>query len=246
MIAYPFNPLVVQVTATNDLGMVVTLDVVENGTMLGELAILANRRRTATLTALEPCRMLFIPNVNIGPLFAVAPELLDDLVNLANERRSNCISILGKNFKEKVPQIDELPENKLHIYSLLRNEFFGQCEEGDAAAGNVISRRTEGKKDEARLYDDAIASQIDEGEAEVTKGVLIAENNTLRHESQFLDIQIFDLLSCIKLLEDGNNAAGVSEEESKEGGGEGGRWGGRNGGDRSRGGKEPPQEALLA
>jgi len=209
----------VKVTTINELGVVVTLGVCEKGALLGELAILANRRRTATLTTLDACRMLFIPTANIGSLFSVAPELVEDIINLANQRRAKSIEMLGENYEDVIPKVDEDTESKLHIYSLLRNN---AAHEQSAEGGNKW-----GRAGASELKEEVGHAKIYRNDADTMKS-LMAENNKLRHESQFLDIQIFDILTCIKLLEDdGTKPATEVKEDYKEGGLSGG--GGKEG-----------------
>ena len=99
----------------------VQLGIMEKGDVLGEIGLLARTTRTATLTAMEPCRMLYMSDQNFASLLSIAPELLDPLISLGKSRRSNSINILGNDVTNRIPpDIDVDIHDKLHIYSLMR------------------------------------------------------------------------------------------------------------------------------
>jgi CRP-like cAMP-binding protein len=95
-------------------GKTYELGVVEKGSTIGELSLLAGINRTATLTALEPCRTLSMSQVNCRALFSVAPELMDKMVDLGRERRQKTVEAMGE-ANANIPRIDETKESKLRL-----------------------------------------------------------------------------------------------------------------------------------
>ena len=155
------------------------LGVLSEGDVMGEVALLGNCRRTATLITEEPCRMLHMSCENCKRLMGVVPEILESMIALTMSRRVRSVEVLGEENLGGFPLIDQTSDSKLHLYGLLRN----------SADLDHVDRRHAGKNG-------AITELQDEEKKE-----LEVESNNLQLESQFLDIQIFDLLTCIKVLE---------------------------------------------
>ena len=67
-------------------GRKLSLDVMRPGALFGEIALFDPGKRTATVTALEPCRVRGVKNADILAAIRKSPELGIDLIQLAGER----------------------------------------------------------------------------------------------------------------------------------------------------------------
>ncbi|GMH54148.1 hypothetical protein TrST_g5767 [Triparma strigata] len=153
--------------------------VMNKGDIMGEVSLLGNCRRTSDLITEEHCRMLHMNPDNCRRLMGVVPEVMEELIKLAQGRRRVTVEVLGEEkVSEFFPVIDESKDNKLHLYGLLRN---GQDvhHEDHQYLNKKVDRRTD---------------------EEIARDLKILHNSS-QLEGQFLDVQIFDLLTCIKLLE---------------------------------------------
>jgi CRP/FNR family cyclic AMP-dependent transcriptional regulator len=69
----------VKVTASSKSGDTVFLGTMHQYDIMGEICLLTSGRRTATLTANEPCRFLHMSRDRCKTLLAQTPELMNDL-----------------------------------------------------------------------------------------------------------------------------------------------------------------------
>lgn len=67
-------------------GRKLSLDVMRPGALFGEIALFDPGTRTATVTALEPCRVRGVKNADIMAAIRKSPELGIDLIQLAGVR----------------------------------------------------------------------------------------------------------------------------------------------------------------
>ena len=112
----------VQATTTNKAtGETVLLGVMEEGAVMGEMSLLTGQSRTANLIALERCLCLVLSAKKFRTFLAIAPEIMDDLIRVAQMRRKN--SIVGDASSSlTIPDIDKDVENRLYLYKLLREQ----------------------------------------------------------------------------------------------------------------------------
>ncbi len=120
----------VQATSVNrETGEIQLLSVMEEGTVMGEMALLTGSARSANLIALESTQCLRLSAEQYRRFLSFAPEVMDDLVNTAQERRSSSIKMNAEN-SISIPDIDHDVNSKLYLYSLLRNNHDLEIEDG--------------------------------------------------------------------------------------------------------------------
>jgi len=190
----------VVVTKQDSGGKSVELCTVQKGGVLGEISLLAGMNRSATCTALEPCRTLWMSQVNCRALFSVAPELMEQMVGLARSRRANTLEVMGEG-DCNIPRIDETKESKLRLYALLRAMDAAEQEASMSSMRGEIASPTHSRK---------MMRQKEEknGQGKDDFFHVKEKNAELRLEGQFLEIQIIDLLSAINMLEAHERALG--------------------------------------
>ena len=86
----------VAVRVATSLGTSVTLDVVNVGEIIGELAVLAPGPRSASVAALEPVETLSVAAGSLAELRAAAPHVLDHLVTVLVERNRQLAARLAE------------------------------------------------------------------------------------------------------------------------------------------------------
>jgi len=138
----------VQCTCIDEVtGSTILLSVIEEGSVMGEMAMLAGTKRTASLIALESCLCLCLGADKFRRFLPLAPEILDDLVDVAQRRRRTSVSHNAER-AITIPAIGEDTKNKLHLYSLMRPEeddnhdLTGENDESDVSNSNVSERNT--------------------------------------------------------------------------------------------------------
>jgi hypothetical protein len=95
-------------------GQETLLSVTEGGGVLGEMALLTGRERSATLKALENTQCLKLGGDKFRRFLPFAPEIMDDLVKLAQQRRRRSIEVDAENSLDIV-DVDNDVENKLYV-----------------------------------------------------------------------------------------------------------------------------------
>jgi CRP-like cAMP-binding protein len=79
----------VLVTATSEDGREITLNTLEPGGLLGELALLDGRSRCANATALGACTLLFLMRSEFIPFLRTNPDVAIQLLNVLCEKLRN-------------------------------------------------------------------------------------------------------------------------------------------------------------
>ena len=75
-----------KVLSTSEDGGEVVFGIMDPGEVVGELALLSGERRTATLTAIEPCELLVIERRDFLPFLSGHPEVAAKLLEVLAER----------------------------------------------------------------------------------------------------------------------------------------------------------------
>jgi predicted acylesterase/phospholipase RssA/CRP-like cAMP-binding protein len=91
---------VMQVVLKNHSGETVILDVIDPGTIVGEMALLTGQPRSAGLRAISDSALIRLPNDRIEALAAVYPAMYERLLDIAEERFQNSQmgGVLGRYF----------------------------------------------------------------------------------------------------------------------------------------------------
>jgi len=126
------------------------LDVLREDSWFGEIALIKNTFRTATITASKPCVLLSITSDKFHAFLTVAPELSAPFQAMLEHRTANLLRTVDL-FRERL--VENRPWSKL---SLLASMFKYDC----LLPGDVLVRQGE-------LYHPSLPSQIKMGDDEL-------------------------------------------------------------------------------
>jgi CRP-like cAMP-binding protein len=102
----------VEVSTTGAYGQRMRLDVLGEGSYFGEVALLENGPRTATVTALTPCQFLTLERDRFDAVLADAPgvrEHLEHRTRLRNETRASLVNEFGERHTDVYSGADSEP-----------------------------------------------------------------------------------------------------------------------------------------
>ncbi|GMH54872.1 hypothetical protein TL16_g01772 [Triparma laevis f. inornata] len=108
-------------TKHKSTGKEMKLSEVEEGQVMGEIALLGGIPRSATLRAITPCQCLQLRAEHYRRFISLCPEVMDSLIATARSRRKRSIEVDAE-ASLIIPDIDSDVENKLYLYSLMRNK----------------------------------------------------------------------------------------------------------------------------
>ena len=103
----------VEVSVMSREGRKLALDVFRVGDVFGEIALFDGGRRTATVTAMEPCTLRSVRRADLFAQVALQPDLASDLIRLAGQR----LRSVSRQFHEQVflPMPARLARKLLHL-----------------------------------------------------------------------------------------------------------------------------------
>jgi CRP-like cAMP-binding protein len=174
------------------------LSTTEGGGVLGEMALLTGTARSATLIAAVNTQCLCLPVDKFRRFLPFAPELMDDLVSLSQIRRSRSVEVNAETALA-IPDIDQDIDNKLYLYSLLRNHhdtvLFRSV--GEMAGGNtvealvseneemrILNQRKRGRIDELKNRMRQLTNQIEHGGLGAMDLALSLESGLLKDQEE--------------------------------------------------------------
>ena len=153
------------------------LSVTEGGGVLGEMALLTGCPRSATLVALSNTQCLHLPAEKFRRFLPFAPEMTDDIIILAKARRTVSVEANAE-MALTIPDIDKDIDNKLYLYSLLRNHHDAMIYEGhpqsasesdvsvlqkDNAELSIVNARKRVRIEELRERMRALTNEVEHG-----------------------------------------------------------------------------------
>ena len=102
----------VEVSTTGLYGQKLRLDVLGEGSYFGEVSLLGDGRRSATVTALTPCHFLTLSRERFDELLADAPAVRDRLeqrMRVRNETKSSAVNEFGEQQTQVYSGVDTEP-----------------------------------------------------------------------------------------------------------------------------------------
>jgi diguanylate cyclase (GGDEF)-like protein len=124
----------VEVTHETPEGEVVTLRTLEAGSVLGEIASLDGRPRSATVKACAPCRIVRIPAQAFRALLHRRPELLEELFLTQSERVRSLTRQVTRNHHRAITD----PLTRLYNYGFFRERLEIELERA-GHTGDLVS-----------------------------------------------------------------------------------------------------------
>ena len=161
-------------------GETVMLSTMEDEAVMGEISLLSGCPRTACLTALESCLVLCLSAKRFRRFVPVAPEMLDDLVLIAQERRRYSIAADAENVI-RIPNIGADPDSKLYLYALLRSD-------PNAPVSNELEEDDDDRNAPSREPHASLALTVE---------ALASENNSVMDRNEQKRAQIAELRAMI-------------------------------------------------
>jgi diguanylate cyclase (GGDEF)-like protein len=124
----------VEVTHETPEGEVVTLRTLEAGSVLGEIASLDGRPRSATVKACAPCRIVRVPAQAFRALLHRRPELLEELFLTQSERVRSLTRQVTRNHHRAITD----PLTRLYNYGFFRERLEIELERA-GHTGDLVS-----------------------------------------------------------------------------------------------------------